>query len=124
MWSRLNEALRLMRASRVLGAEEILDELQRQPEGHSYAALGRAHLLLHQGRYQESIDAATRAANGGLSNHGKAQAFVLRANARLGKGEDADDAAIDFKRALALEPSNKDAKAGLNSLQHIEPPAD
>jgi hypothetical protein len=112
--SQLQEARRLVRNGMPLRAEDVFVAMERKPGGGPYAAVGRAHLLLQQGQYEASIDAASIAVNSGIADPLKSRAFVIRANAKLQEG-DRRGAVHDFEDALRLDAANQGARDGLRA---------
>jgi tetratricopeptide (TPR) repeat protein len=111
----LEEADRLIRAGRQLSAEEIYARIEQEPGGRPYAMLERAHHHLQARRFEEAISAATEATHAAPPRV-RVRAFLIRADAEL-KMERGADAVRDFEKALALDPTNDEAKDGLAAAQ-------
>src|SRR5262249_52766064 len=91
--------------------------IEQEPGGRPYAMLERAHHHLQARRFEEAISAATEATHAAPSRV-RIRAFLIRADAEL-KMERGADAARDFEKALALDPTNEEAKDGLGAAKRL-----
>jgi tetratricopeptide (TPR) repeat protein len=78
--------------------------------GAPYALLARADAALQAGHYEDAIALASQSLAAGRARSAL-DALLVRAQAelKLGRGP---AAAADFGRALKIDPSNEDARAG------------
>jgi predicted Zn-dependent protease len=109
---RLDEARALVRAGQAEAARTLYAELTADPHAHARAEVALAELDEKAGRYDAAIAHASAAIAAGVG----APAYFVRALAEL-RAHQADAAARDFTRVLALEPDNQDARDGLARAQ-------
>jgi serine/threonine-protein kinase len=110
----------LVRRGQANLAADAIDRLAAAEGGTPYALLARAETALQAGRYEETIALAGRSIAAGRARS-PIDALLVRAQAELKLGR-SPAAAADFHRALKLDPTNEDARAGVARAARVGAP--